>query len=248
MAIIAYPFDSQTISETDYGNLFGTAIASGVAGDPNTNDFKVAPSSGMVLSVQSVGSQSAAIIRGHACILTAATTVTIATAGASTNRVDAVVLRLNYSTNTIAPAVLTGASGSTTPPALTWSGTTYEIPLAYVTVAAGATSIDAPHIQDARAFTGTTVSSWTTAGRPLNRLALGYNLTTGTWEATADGTTWTQVATSGAALSSFAGVLPLAKGGTGGTTQTTALQGLGIYVQATDPGQAAGRIWIQTAS
>lgn len=38
---------------------------------------------------------------------------------------------------------------------------------------------------------------------------------------------------------------PINRGGTGATTAVQALRNLGIYVQATDPGHANGRIWIK---
>lgn len=38
---------------------------------------------------------------------------------------------------------------------------------------------------------------------------------------------------------------PINRGGTGATTAAAALRALGIYVQATDPGHANGRIWIK---
>ncbi len=38
---------------------------------------------------------------------------------------------------------------------------------------------------------------------------------------------------------------PVNRGGTGATTAVQALRNLGIYVQATDPGHANGRVWIK---
>lgn len=38
---------------------------------------------------------------------------------------------------------------------------------------------------------------------------------------------------------------PVNRGGTGATTAAAALRNLGIYVQATDPGHANGRIWVK---
>jgi len=38
---------------------------------------------------------------------------------------------------------------------------------------------------------------------------------------------------------------PVNRGGTGATTAAAALRNLGIYVQATDPGHANGRVWIK---
>ena len=38
---------------------------------------------------------------------------------------------------------------------------------------------------------------------------------------------------------------PINRGGTGATSAAQALRNLGIYVQATDPGHANGRVWIK---
>lgn len=77
------------------------------------------------------------------------------------NRIDRVVLRLDKSTEArnITIAVKTGSVGATpTAPALTRSGDIYELSLAQIYVAAGATSISQANITDERA--NTAVCGW----------------------------------------------------------------------------------------
>jgi len=248
MALIAYPFDAQDITEAQYGALIGAGLPSGVVGTPTTNHFKVVAASGMNLTVTAVGGASLALIRGHALTMTANETV-IVPAASSSARVDLVVLRMDYANNSIIPAVKQGTSGSSTPPAVTWGASgIYEIPLATVAVAGGAVSISNANITDARSYAGSTVGAWTTSQRPTGRPALGYNLTTGNWEATFNGTAWISLAPANQNLADFGGTLPVSKGGTGATTPAAAQQALNIYTQASAPSHQAGRIWIKLPS
>jgi hypothetical protein len=167
MALTAYPFDAQTVSETQYGDLFGAVAQSGIIGSSAGNDFKVtAVGSSMGLSVTSVGGASRAIVRGAAVLMTAAEPITVATSDA-TARVDLVVLRLNYVANSISPVVLKGTAGSSTPPSPSWgAGGYYDVPLALVAVGGGVTTISAGTLTDIRRFAGPTVGVWATASRP----------------------------------------------------------------------------------
>lgn len=72
----------------------------------------------------------------------AAMTLQISAASETYARKDAVVIRLNTSARTISILVKTGTpAASPTAPSMTRSGSTYEMALAYVNVAAGATSV-----------------------------------------------------------------------------------------------------------
>lgn len=245
MALIAYPFDSQNITEADYGALIGAGLLTGVVGTPTTNHFKVVASSGMVLTVTAVSGASLALVRGHAVTMTANESVTIAAADTAA-RVDLVVLQLNYATNVIAPVVKRGTAGSTNPPAVVWGAAgIYEFPLAQIAVGAGVAAIAAAAITDRRQYAGTTIGAWPQTQRPTGRPALGYNLTSQVWEATFDGTTWKTITTSDHTLDSHPGTLALGKGGTGATTPVAAQQNLEIFAQAANPGHAPGRIWIK---
>lgn len=246
MALVPYPFDSQTVTEAQYGALLGLAMQSGIAGGAAANNFKVtAAGSSMVVSVTSVGASSFGVVRGHGVLMTANQNVTIPAASVGA-RVDLVVLRLDYGTNTIAPAVRQGTSGSSTPPAPVWGvSNQYEIPLATVAVAAGASTISNGNITDARAFLGSQVGAWPTISRPTSGPSFGFNLTTSKWEASLDGAAWTDLATLAANLNDFAGTLGVSKGGTGATTKTGAQQGINIFTQSTAPSHEPGRIWIK---
>lgn len=216
MALTAYPFDNQTVTEQQFGDLFGATAQSGILGAPAANNFLVtAAGSSMALAVTSVGGASRAIVRGHAVLMTTNESITVPPA-AATVRADLVVLRLDYGANTIGPAIRTGTPGSTNPPAAVWgTGGVYELPLAAVAVGANVTTISAGNLTDLRRFSGPTVGSWSTTSRPTAPLSFGYNSTLGRWEYTLDGTTWASIGYVDLASSQVAGVLPPARGGTG---------------------------------
>jgi hypothetical protein len=274
MALTAYPFDNQSVTEQQYGDLFGAVAQSGILGAPSANNFLVtAAGSSMVLTVTAVGGASRAIVRGHAVLMTTSEQVTV-TAAAATARADLVVLRLDYAANTIGPAVRAGTPGSSTPPAPVWgTGGVYEIPLASVAVGANVTTISAANLVDLRRFSGPTSGVWTTVGRPNTPLSFGYNTTLTRWEFTLDGTNWSPIGTVDLAGSQVSGILPAAKGGTGvnsmqavstalglgtigqpipvanGGTGATTRDGIrdaiDLKVQAADPGHNPGRIWLK---
>lgn len=245
MAILAYPFDAQNITEADYGALFGAGLQTGVVGTPATNHFKVVASSGLTLNVTAVGGASLALIRGHAMAMTANEPVTIPAASAAA-RVDLVVLRLNYATNSITPAVKAGTSGSSTPPTLTWgAGGIYELALATVAVAAGTATISNGNIADIRSYAGSTIGAWFTSMRPTGKPAIGFNMTTSVWEATSDGTNWVTLVLDNHTLDSHPGTLAVSKGGTGATTKAAAQNNLNIFPQSSQPAHDPGRIWIK---
>ncbi|QUE26059.1 minor tail protein [Microbacterium phage SanaSana] len=278
MALTAYPFDNQSVTEQQYGDLFGAVAQSGILGAPTANNFLVtAAGSSMQLTVTAVGGASRAILRGHAVLMTTSEVVTV-TAAAATARADLVVLRLDYAANTIGPAVRAGTPGSSTPPAPVWgTGGIYEIPLASVVVGANVTTISSANLTDLRRFSGPTSGVWTTAGRPNTPLSFGYNTTLSRWEFTLNGTAWDPIGTVDLAGSQVSGTLPASKGGTGQTSMqgvSTAL-GLGtigqpipianggtgattvagvrttamdLHVRPTDPGHAVNRIWLKTAA
>ena len=108
----------------------------------------------------------------------AALTLTITTA-ADQARIDAVVLRRNTTNRVCEIAIKTGTpSASPSAPAMTRTSTTYEMALAYVNVAAGATSVT---VTDKRA--DTTVCGWATVAQAtsgevdaqLNALKTGFD-------------------------------------------------------------------------
>jgi hypothetical protein len=97
-----------------------------------------------------------AFIRGHKYINDASFTLTIPPAHASFNRTDYVVLRLDWVENTISAALLKGVEdGTNSIPTLTQTqGSRWEIPLATISVPAGATAITRANITDQRETSG----------------------------------------------------------------------------------------------
>lgn len=192
MAITSYPFDEQSITESQFSALFRELQDTGVAASADSTSLKVSgDSSGMSVKVQ----PGFAIVRGHAVNSSTIETVTIATADATQPRTDRVVLRLDPATNGITLAVVQGTPGGSTP-ALTQTDTgTYELLLADVTVAAGAANISAGAVADRRSFSGMRVNTWPTSRRPATpRMAqLGWNTTDSKWEFW-NGSAWTDLA------------------------------------------------------
>lgn len=83
-----------------------------------------------------------AIIQNRWIQNSAAMSLTIAAASETYARKDAVVIRLNWSSRSISIAVKTGTpAASPVAPSMTRNSTTYEMALAYVNVAAGASSV-----------------------------------------------------------------------------------------------------------
>lgn len=93
----------------------------------------------------------------------ASLTLTISAASASYARIDAVVLRRNNTTRTCQIVVKSGTpAASPAAPTMTRNSTTYEMALAYVNVAANATSVT---VTDKRA--DTTVCGWATVAESV---------------------------------------------------------------------------------
>jgi hypothetical protein len=185
----SFPFENADTNETQYSRLL-RHIAShgraGVNGVPGDNNLKVSAGTGMTVSVSS----GQALVRGHYYVSTAAEVLTIAASGAQP-RIDSIILRLDPSANSIILAVLQGTPGATpSAPALTQNDTTiFEVRLANVLVAAGASNIDNGAITDLRQFIA---NVWTTSARPTPVLGLtGYNTTTSKLESY-NGTAWVE--------------------------------------------------------
>lgn len=126
-------------------------------------DDGVAPS-GNMLAVTADGSgrqvfvaDGAAIIRGHYYMSDASKTIAIAANASGQTRVDRIVLRLDPTANAVTTVVRQGTPGSG-PPALNRTDVgLYEISLAQVTVANGATNIAAGDVSGERTILGPAV-------------------------------------------------------------------------------------------
>lgn len=122
------------------------------AGYPNAGPFLgtgTAPNNGLKVQAQSPAAAAVDVLIGSALVagrwyLNDATKALTIAANASGNpRIDTIILRADYSLQTVVLAVLQGTpAGSPTPPTLTQTaGVLWEIPLADVAVANGFTSI-----------------------------------------------------------------------------------------------------------
>lgn len=190
MTQTSYPFDGQTVSETQFSNLFKELQDTGVAGSADGTALKVTGDGGGMRVFVAPGS---AIVRGFFYNSDASTQLTIPAALTST-RYDRVVLRLDPAANSVVLAVVMGAAGTGVPPAITQTATgIYEMPLAIVTVAALASNIVPSAVADDRPFVGLRMGAWTTSLRPTNprQYQLGFNRTLGYFEHW-DGAQWKQ--------------------------------------------------------
>lgn len=143
-------------SAEHFAEYFAAFIANGVFPDPATNLQVVAniPSDMTVLVKPGLG-----WINGYYCNNDGNYSLTISPASGTLPRVDAVVLRWSRSNRSISLDIKTGtARANPVAPSLERSSDTYELMLASITVAAGATSIAQARITDKRP--DSTVCGW----------------------------------------------------------------------------------------
>lgn len=150
MAEKYFPFNSvdgdRVYKAEDFRNYFAQFIGNGVF-YANSNALKVMESNGMSISVQA----GAGWVAGAGYINDSALNKTLATADGALNRIDRVVLRCSYSERRVYVDILQGNySASPAAPALTRDADAYELALADVYVAAGATAITQENITDQR--------------------------------------------------------------------------------------------------
>ena len=150
MAESYFPFNSvdgdRVYKAEDFRNYFAQFIGNGVF-YANANALKVVENGGMQVAVNA----GAGWVAGAGYINDSALTLTLANADGALNRIDRVVLRCSYTERSIYVAVLQGAySAQPVAPDLSRSADKYELALADVYVAAGATSITQANITDQR--------------------------------------------------------------------------------------------------
>jgi microcystin-dependent protein len=148
----AFPFDAgagATVTEDRWRKMAKHWRAAGVLiGELNELEV-VGDASGMNVKVKS----GRAWVEGHFFESDAQETLVIAAAHASNPRIDRVVLRADFTANTVDFGVVTGTPAvSPVAPPLTNSATIWEIPLAQVTVDAAAVTITASKVADERPF------------------------------------------------------------------------------------------------
>jgi hypothetical protein len=176
MAERGFPFDAGEglAYENDWSKMARRWIMDGIvrAIYSGLNTLGVyGDSSGMQVKVPT----GHAFVRGHYYINDTEKILTIAAANISNPRIDTVVLRVDYTANTVRSAVLTGAAaGSPSAPALTQNDLIYEWPLADVSVGTGVGVIAAGNVTDRRQFARPDpyfiVQVGTLAARPLATL------------------------------------------------------------------------------
>lgn len=150
MAESYFPFNSvdgdRVYKAEDFRNYFAQFIGNGVF-YANANALKVVENGGMQVAVNA----GAGWVAGAGYINDSTLTLTLANADGALSRIDRVVLRCSYTERSIYVAVLQGAySAQPVAPDLTRSADKYELALADVYVAAGATSITQANITDQR--------------------------------------------------------------------------------------------------
>jgi len=231
LAITAFPFDTDDTSEQQFSQLMGEAVDTGVVDTQGGTGFQVSPS-GMGITAAA----GTAVLRGFlGFTLGTEGPVTVANGHASLVRIDLAILRLDRAGNSMTFAVKQGtASATPTDPALTQTDTgIYEMPLARLTIPAGAGTMLAAYITDIRQFVGSTAGAWTTTGRPTSprKGKLGYNVTTARWEFYLGG-------------GSDNGWFPLIPDPVNNSTKWN---GYNLVVSSTTPGGSptTDRIWIQ---
>lgn len=174
--IRSYPFDGQTLTESQYSRMFRELHGDTIVTDNALSGFRVQTAGGLNLSIQA----GQAFLRGHFTYNDAPITIAVP-AGGATQRNDLVALRLNPAVNSISLVVLQGDAVSAPAPLQTDEGI-FDLPLARVFVGAGSTAITTPDIADARVFSRHEVQAWTFGNQPASPAAgtLGYNIT-GNW-------------------------------------------------------------------
>lgn len=120
-------------------------------------------------------------IRGHWGESTSTKNMAISAAHATLARIDRVVLRTDFTANTISIEVIEGTPNATpAAPALTQSSSRWEISLAQISIPAADTSIGSAQITSERTIIGFPTFDQSTA--PADGDTWTYNATTGLWE------------------------------------------------------------------
>lgn len=219
MTQTSYPFEGIDTTETQFSK-WAKHFNNGVNDEPSGTALEVSVGTGLAVDVEA----GEAMVRGHYYISDATESLALATADATNDRLDLVVLKLDPTANSITLAVKTGtpAGSPVAPTPVQTEAGIFEQPLAEVLVPA--TSGVPTTITDRREFMGTRLGSWTTDGRPTpaGRVLFGFNTTTG------------QIEFYNVNTSSWAGVSPESIGDIGDVTITSAAEGDSLVYDGTD--------------
>lgn len=151
MSEVSLPFDTSAFpTEAVWSTYHKYLIPDGVLRAVDNELEGFGDSTGMQVKVRT----GQAFVQGVYYANDAVKTIAVTAADPSNPRIDRIVLRLDWSANTVTAAVLAGTpAGSPSAPALTQTSSTWEIPIAQVAVAAGATGIAAANVTDDRQWT-----------------------------------------------------------------------------------------------
>lgn len=203
----------------DYGVLLGT-------GDTSYSPLFVSAAGSANVNVN-IG---AALVNGKIYETDAAVSLTVGANASGNPRIDLVVLRTDYTAQTIRAVIKQGTPAvSPTVPALTQSASLWEIPLAQIAVANGFSTIASTDIVDLRRYVNVTGAGWQPFAYPVNANPI-------------DPYTSAYTLPSGAALAMpivLAGNMLVERLMTIGRGANSPVVTWGLYVQDTDNGQTA---------
>lgn len=156
------PYSSEEWSDV-WSKIFASDSSSGFVIPLHENELAVEAESPASMDVSVLS--GVAKIRGRLYENTSTATLTIAANASGSPRIDRIILRTSFAAQTIRLAVLQGTPGGVPAlPTLTQDANTWEVSLAYIWVANGATSIPEEEIHDERLFLKTSLSHKYEAG------------------------------------------------------------------------------------
>lgn len=154
MAEMAYFFDAVLVdgvydrayASKDFANFFADLVKSGVLLTSSTN-LQVIASSGMTVLLN----PGVAFLKGQRYCNDVAKPINVPTADGSLDRIDRIVVRLNYPERKISTEIIAGTpSSNPQSPSLTLTEDIYELCLAEIRVSRGSTAITQANITDTR--------------------------------------------------------------------------------------------------
>lgn len=250
MPVLAYPYETQDTTETQYTRILRETQDDGVADSHGGTALRpTAPGGNMRVNI----ANGFLWARGVVLEVTGGAEFVTVDVGGATARTDLVVARFDSTTNSGVLAVKAGPGGATLP-ALSLTDNAWEVPLATVAVAANATTLVAANVTDSRQYTGGRAGVWSTTTRPGTRGTpaprkgqVGFNTTTNLWEAYS-GTAWLNL---GAYIRLADVILPTVRlapvGGTPGAPPLSPaynlLDGTKVHRSDSPPAASDGQDW-----
>jgi hypothetical protein len=157
---------SGSVSDQEYEQLVQAAAASGIIGSPGDTSVAFGDASGMNVKIRA---DKHATVRGfHWASGGSTLTLSVGSNGAGSTRIDLLVLRLSRSTWNVRAAVVAGVAGNPAPTPTQDTGTSgvWELPIATISVAPGASSIAANKVTPVNWYIGPPTIVCTSTTRP----------------------------------------------------------------------------------